>query len=985
MTSPGRKTITTTGACMPGIGNAWHIPANRQPTGQSSMRFPLQDIEEDTVVTVANGNQFRGSGIAGNQNLSGSALMIKRMGNLNWEALEMQFHSASGNDKFFFSRIPARRFQSGDVIQYYFRIGYTDRNTTFLHGSDHKCFATDDEQKAQSDPFTFAILHSLKAEGSFVSFSSGIYQGRVSENSGHIQMAGPNLQGEAAKNVVTLAPPIVVIQDRSFCVGRVISSNELENGLEVVQQTGPHQTRAKLTFPFDGVMRYEVVDWEGHAPSSVKISSASNNEEHFYGLGEKFNSLDQTGKIIDILTFDNPGEKGDRSYKVAPWFVSTSGYGFHLDSDGRSTFDLRTKSRQRYEITSQTRNLRFEVVFGPQLTEVIRRYSGITGRPRLAPPWAFGAWISSDIWRTGGEVRYAVTKFRERQIPVSAFVFDSPWEVAYNDFQFNEAQFATAATFENQSFAGFNSVTEMMRFLQQNGLKVICWMTPFINVKSIDEGVPGQNLEKSENYDDGAARQLYVRASEGGEPLIVNWWKGIGSPVDFTKSEARTWLSEQLVALLKTSEVDTIAGKEPAIGGFKTDDGEFGNGTDTYIPDTAVYSNGLTGRDFVNGYCREYHKTVFDVLGSKGLIFARSGFTGTQAFPGCWAGDNQPNFGIDNGLPSVIVAGLSAAMCGYSTWGHDIGGYENGPFSPVSPADLFIRWTQFGCFSPIMQMHRQVNPADLRHYPWGYIRGGESLEQNEALENYIYYATLHTRLFPYIYTHSKEAEQAGLPIMRPLVMLHQDDVRTFGIEHTYYFGTDLIVAPIIEPKSTERRVYLPKGTWFDFWTNRRYEGAREISWKSPTTPAEPKSKLPVFVRGGAIIPLILQGDVQSLCDKNYVNNPELKTWDDGGIEVSIYPQGRSESTLFDGSTITCTEGIGPTPTTITVASPIPRPVVLRVNAPRPGKVTRNGTALTKTSSLTAFLAASEAWRFDSASKFIFVKYSQPASFVTIAL
>jgi alpha-glucosidase (family GH31 glycosyl hydrolase) len=152
---------------------------------------------------------------------------------------------------------------------------------------------------------------------------------------------------------------------------------------------------------------------------------------------------------------------------------------------------------------------------------VLSRYTGRTGRPALPPPWAFGPWISSDIWRSGGEIRYAVTKFRERRIPVS--------------------------------------------------------------------------------------------------------------------------------------------------------------------------------------------------------LFARSGFTGTQAFPGCWAGDNEPNFGEANGLPSVIVAGLSAAMSGYAIWGHDVGGYQNTNFS-ISRPDLFMRWAQFGCFSPIMQMHRQVDPdpANLRQYPWGY-------------------------------------------------------------------------------------------------------------------------------------------------------------------------------------------------------------------------------------------------------------------------
>src|SRR5207247_1552554 len=138
---------------------------------------------------------------------------------------------------------------------------------------------------------------------------------------------------------------------------------------------------------------------------------------------------------------------------------------------------------------------------GPKLTDVITRFTGLTGRPVSPPPWTFGPWISSDIWQSGGEVRYAVTQFRARGIPASAFVFDSPWETAYNDFGFNMTQFAKGATIDGIHFAGFTSLHEMMIFLQTNGLKVICWMTPFVNTSSNHENVPGQNLGKSSNYD----------------------------------------------------------------------------------------------------------------------------------------------------------------------------------------------------------------------------------------------------------------------------------------------------------------------------------------------------------------------------------------------------------------------------------------------------------------------------------------------------
>ncbi len=967
---------------MAGIGNAWHIPKNAEPAGQPSMRSPLNEIGPEAAVTLFSGNQFQGGGVTGDQTQTGSALLFKKAADLSWTSLPVAFQVAAANNKYFSATIPAGTFHSGDVVQYYFKIAYNDRATTFLHGSDGRSSATADEAAARAQPFTFGVRWPLASLGNFVSADSGPVQARIYLDSGHIEAAGPDLGGAAHANIITLAPPAVAVGDRTFNIGRVVSSTALTNGLEVVQELGLTRIKARLTFAAQGVMRYEVVDWGGPAPDASWVAAASDGGEHFYGFGEKYNALDQSGRTVRILTFDQPGNKGDRSYKVAPWFVSTRGYGFHLDSTAESSFDMRHSKADRFVVTNPSAALRFNLVYGPKLTDVVARYTGITGRPALPPPWAFGPWISSDIWRSGGEVRYAVTKFRERGIPVSAFVFDSPWEVAYNDFDFNKTQFGQPGTFEGKPFKEFSQIADMMTFFRENGLKVICWMTPFVNVSSNDEGVPGQNLQKAKNYQEGVNGGFFVRASRNGPPLVVTWWKGRGSPIDFTKKEARDWLTRQLNDLLTASQVDTKSGKEPAIGGFKSDDGESGNGPNTYIPDTAAYADGRTGREFVNGYCLEYHRTVYNVLGTAGLIFARSGFTGTQAFPGCWAGDNEPNFGAENGLPSVILAGLSAAMSGFSVWGHDVGGYQNANFSSVSPADLFMRWTQFGCFSPLMQMHRQVNAQNLRQYPWGYPEGGETAENNRALANYQFYAGLHTRLFPYLYTYAKQSGETGLPIMRPLVLMHQDDPRVFPVQHTYYFGGDLLVAPVIEPNATERQVYLPEGDWFDFWTNEPHAGKQDVTWKNPDQPDPPKSKIPVFVRRGAIVPLILGQQVQTLCDDNYVNNAAVKTWD-GGLEVRLYPAGTSQFTVYDGTDIRSEEGAGAR--SVTINSPTPRPVLLRILAPRPAAVRRDGATLPEVADPAAFEAASAGWRFDAAPGFVLVKFPHPGGATKVTL
>jgi alpha-D-xyloside xylohydrolase len=876
---------------------------------------------------------------------------------------------------------------------------------------------------------------------------SGAFQAQVFPDTGRIALAGPDLSGSPLANVVTLEPIEVRLATQTVPIGRVIGApRTTANSLEVDQDLGGAKATARVTFPADGVMRYEVIAWGGPTPRSASISAKSDPSESFFGFGERFNALDQAGRLVEIKTNDHPGpkfdpqdrKKADFAYKVVPWFLSSRGYGFHLDSSVESTFDMR---RTKYVVSQpfppgRTPGLALHLVAGPTLTDALSRYTGLAGRPPLPPPWAFGPWISSDAWRNGGEVRYAVRKFLERKIPASAFVFDSPWEFAYNDFTFNikdgpapdpATQFGAPGQFEDQpghattTFAGFKSLAEMMGFFQASGLKVICWMTPFTNDESNHDEKAGEKDEvirgqkgKAENFRTGTDRGVFVRSEADGtrkadKTLLpgVHWWKGHGSHIDFTNPAARDWLKEQLVALIDLSRVTTKSGtKEPAVCGFKTDDGEAVTAKDAnnnpdgvYLSTKAKYFDpAVTAEEMRNRYSVEYQKAVSTILRDAvgpegGLIFARSGFHGSQAFPGCWAGDNEPNFTPANGLPSVVVAGLSAALSGFSIWSHDVGGYQRGYEPPPTDIDLFIRWTQFGCFTPIMQMHRQLSepPPKVSHphgqYPWGYVsaaeradplKNGKEFVDNEALRNYRFYAEFHTRLFPYIYTFAKESSATGLPILRPLVLLHQDDPTTFGINHTYYFGSELLVAPVIEPNKTARGVYLPKGRWVDFWTNERIDrtdAGRNHPWSNPD-----RSKLPLFARDGAIVPMLSELP-QTLCDANYVNNDKIRTPGDG-LLFRIYPAGTSRFTVYDGTDVVCRAAGGGVE--VKVTSPKPRPVRLTVLAGRPASgVRRDGAALNETADLDDFDGETSAWRHDPTTQMLDIKFPHAGGLTTV--
>jgi alpha-D-xyloside xylohydrolase len=825
--------------------------------------------------------------------------------------------------------------------------------------------------------FGFPLIPPNGAAFHSTTSNSGSFQARIYDDTGHIEIAEPDLNGTPFANVITVAPPSAKIGGSSFDFGRVASVTNITNGLQLTQSLAGTTITTQLTFTSDGVMHYEVVDWNGLAPTETDISAASDSSEHFYGFGEKFNALDQAGNKVHIMTSDMGGDKNDFSYKSSSWFMSNRGYGFHLDSTAESYFDMRNGAADRYTIQNLFSTLKFNLVAGPKLTDVLSRYTGIVGRPYLPPQWVFGTWVSSDIWRTGGEVRYAVTKYRASGIPISVFVFDSPWEVSYNDFTWNMSQWGMGGSYEGTNYNGFSSVTDMMTFLQQNGVKVICWFTPFLNTSSFNDCqgsqcVPGQNTGPSPNYDFAASNNYFVRSSAGGSPLIDTWWKGTGSPIDFTNPAATNWfLTTQLQPLVNGSLVSTAnSSMEPAIGGFKTDDGEAIKGGGTYIPTTAVYSDGRTGLEMQNGYSVAYHGAISSLLGANGILFSRSGFNGTGAFPGGWPGDNQPNYTQTNGLESVITAGDSAAMSGFSIWGNDIGGYQNVNFTS-NHADLFMRWAQYGAFCPIMQMHRGVqansltDTSNLEQYPWGY--------GTTALTNYVSYANLHSQLFPYIYTYAKEASIDGLPLIRPCVLLNQTDPGLFGVQHTYYFGNELLVAPMNAATSTSRNIQLPAGNWYDYWTNAKYIGGQNLVWSNADT-----TKIPLLVREGSIIPM-LSNVPQTLCDANYVNNPAVTTMD-SALQFLVYPGPSTASfTLYDNTAAQCS--VTGTVTTLTLSS-VARPVTFKIfeNA-TPAGVERNGLRLPHLLTQNDFNNATTGWFYDGT--FLYVKFQHAGGGVTV--
>ena len=223
----------------------------------------------------------------------------------------------------------------------------------------------------------------------------------------------------------------------------------------------------------------------------------------------------------------------------------------------------------------------------------------------------------------------------------------------------------------------------------------------------------------------------------------------------------------------------------------------------------------------------------------------------------------------------MVTAGLNAGMSGISLWMSDLGGYNKSARTAGDDV-LFARWTQYSAFSPGMEVMSAMNLG-----PWDY--GAEALRIFRA------YSVLHMSLFPYRYAAAQESARNGLPLMRALVLMHQDDRNAQEAGDEYYFGPDLLVAPVLSPVY-QRSVYLPEGNWIDYWTGRCFTGRETIAVDAPL------DHIPLFVRQGTILPKIPE-DVMTLVPRSEFKNRTIQALDDRRV-YEIYP-GQQDRTISD--------------------------------------------------------------------------------------
>ena len=639
------------------------------------------------------------------------------------------------------------------------------------------------------------------------------------------------------------------------------------------------------------------------APGVVEVTSVAytvgewqfqvRDTANYYGLGERYDTLNHSHTIVLNSSEDNGIAKGSGTYKPVPFFMSTTGYGMWVDTTAEAVFDMNVTSGADVTVLVPAQKLRVVLFEGPEFPKILERFTGVTQRTILPPYWAFAPWMGRDYHQNEAQVMEDVEKTRELGLPASVILIDSPWTTSYNSYKFNPKQFDDAAG--------------MVKKIHGAGYKLVLWHTPWINSESDvpkEAGFADKMAAHAENYDEALNSSYFVKRPDG-TTYVGRWWKGQGSLIDFTNPVAKKWWQDQVRQAIG-------AGAD----GFKDDDAE-----GSFQGDVKFF-DGTDRRMMRNRYALLYNNAMEELiqkdLKGNGVLFARSVTTGANGIGFLWGGDNESSFSKENGLPTVVTAGLNAGMSGMSLWTADLGGYLKTATTPDPLVEM--RWTEYSAFSPTMEILSQTNAQ-----PWNW---DEKAGGSAALDVYRKYAVLHMSLFPYRYAAAQESAKTGMPIMRALVLEYQNDEQARVAKDEYMFGPDLLVAPVVD-ENTRRPVYLPVGEWVDYWTGKQVSGGKTILVDAPV------DVIPVYARAGAVIAKIPE-DVMTLVPQSESGNATVKSLDDRRVYELNDLSGSGRTMDFEGRSVVRTGK------TLKISGDSAAHMIVRWRFAKPTRVTVNG-------------------------------------------
>lgn len=546
---------------------------------------------------------------------------------------------------------------------------------------------------------------------------------------------------------------------------------------------------------------------------------AAQPADHVYGCGEQFSYFDLRGKPFPLWTSEQGVGRNKQSYVTwqadckenaggdyywtffpQPTFVSSQKYYCHVENSCYMNFDFSAAEFHELAIWQDQAVLRFDCA--NSYIGLLERLTALLGRQPELPDWVYDGVI---LGIQGGTeaCQQKLDLMREHGVKVSG-IWAQDWEGR------------RITSFGKRLMWNWRWDSELYPELdkripqwKKEGVRFLGYINPYVAIEK-------------ELYAE-AAEQGYLTKDYSGNDYQVEFGEFYAGVVDLTKPEAYDWYKN----VIKKNLI------EFGLDGWMADFGE-------YLPTDTVMHNGVDAEIMHNAWPALWAKCNYDALVESGklgeiLFFMRAGYTGSQKYSVMmWAGDQNVDWSLDDGLASVIPAALSLAMTGHGLHHSDIGGYTT-LFEMKRSKELLMRWCEFCAFTPLMRTHEGNRPDDN----WQFDHDVETIRQFARMSR------VFSAMKPYIKQAVALNAQSGLPVMRPLFLHYEDDAHTYSLKYQYLFGRDLLVAPVHEEGRSDWTLYLPQDSWINLWTGEPHSGGCEV------TVAAPIGQPPVFYRASS--------------------------------------------------------------------------------------------------------------------------------------
>jgi alpha-glucosidase (family GH31 glycosyl hydrolase) len=630
----------------------------------------------------------------------------------------------------------------------------------------------------------------------------------------------------------------------------VVSTDVVQMAAETDDPAGAISIEVRALGP--NALRMTVIPDTAATVTSLGGAFASPSDERFVGFGERFDAVNQRGKTVDMWANDRRvAGYGPSTYAPIPALLSSRGHSFALERFERSRFDLAASQPDRWAWQQDAPAASVLITCGANLKELVQRNAQLTGLPPLPPPWLFGVWKTS----VGGQaaVIAEMKKLRYLKVPVSAvFCFDAVDSDANLGWPI--------VTFAGRQAGPYPDPRGFTDTLHGLGFKVLNYFTADFHTDR-------------PNFQEPASHGFLVRRQDGRvyvHPDFQVAW------LDYTDPDTSVWWSRSWRRALNDLGYD----------GGMLDLGEL-------IPADATLADGTSGLQTHNRYPLLYAQSAWSAAsaarpnGDFGIL-VRSGALGAQRFQSAqWNGDAVMRWQGPDGLQSMVPAALSYGLSGFPYWHTEVAGYVQADLTHDQERELWLRWVQLATWTCLLRDHlgdQPRSPIDV------WLDDG-------TLGTFEQGARVHASLLPYLYSLAAEANRTGVPLMRFMALEAPEDPRAWQEEQSFFLGPTFLVAPVVEPGATTRTVYLPQGTWVDYWQGTIYSGGQEVTVDAPLDGSGP----PVFARAGAIVPLASAYDSVVPVDPS----SGLTTWT-GDLVIKVMPSGpsgqrESTFTLYDGT------------------------------------------------------------------------------------